>query len=115
MNNFFLFLIHNAQRVRIYYRGTNTSSIAINFCTDIAYDSLDYPQEIATYLNNLERLNIIKIVNQGIGKRDKENVMLELFCKFLEPAKEGCSYQASSFDYFKLTTFGLNFIKTCCQ
>lgn len=100
---------------RIYLTTNTSNSVAINFCTDIAYNLLDYPQEIATYLNNLERLNIINIINKDIGKREKESLMLELFCKFLEPANEGYSYKAYHFDYFKLTTFGLNFIKTCCQ
>lgn len=86
--------------------------------TDIAINEMDYMMEIPTYLENLDRLKIINLTETDIQNRDdskelKKNVE-EIF-KNLPLSEEYDELAVSVLRSFTLTSFGISFIKTCCQ
>lgn len=86
------------------------------YFSDIAVEILDYPQEYPTYINNLERLKIIAVDDpRGGSVGELEKAIFENCKPFLPPLEKEYSYVPVFPVYFSITSFGSNFIKTCCQ
>lgn len=106
--------------VRVYASVSSSTQdlLASNF-TNISFEKLDYPLEVPTYLDNLERLKLIQISSYGSYPNQKV-----LFKDVKEKAEEIYSEVMNNLNYynltivptkhFNITSFGLSFIKTCC-
>ena len=89
--------------------------IVLNNFSDIAYGVCEFPENIIVYLENLERLKIIKIENdQLVGCEERINSILN--CDFVKKiidkyAKSGQLRPIKK--RFDITSFGQNFIEMC--
>lgn len=100
-------------------RGNDQDIIASNF-TNISIEILDYPLEIPTYLDNLERLKLITIsTGSNFPKidlffKDVKNKAVQIYGEVIKELEYDELY-ISRTKYFTITSFGISFIKTCCQ
>lgn len=84
--------------------------------SDIADDVCDYPQNICSYLENLDRLKIIELekdkflTNDEYYKKLEESPVIKELIR--SPLTDGDVYDFKH-GSFRLTAFGLKFVKMC--
>lgn len=96
--------------------GTGGHPIITNF-TDYNLNVLEYPQNICAYIDNLLRLNIIEIPYGQILNNTEKYRALENHPMIQHPVGGDQTQIHYKYRYkiFKLTNFGVNFLKVVCQ
>ena len=94
----------------------NTFWYILKNFTDIGYGICTYPDNIASYLENLNRLGLIEIpkgeyvANETLYDKLKQHKRItEIIAK---PLPKNLVYDFQKYK-FNLTNFGINFIKAC--
>ena len=90
--------------------------IVSNF-TDYNLDKLEHPENIGSYIDNLVRLNIIEIpagmslIKEGVYENLKKHPLIQ------NPVRGDLPHLKYSYHHklFRLTNFGVNFIKVVCH
>ena len=104
--------------VRIEYDQNGSGRTIISNFTNVGLDKIDCPQNIGSYIDNLERLKLIcipptmSLTNKDLYEPLKTHYLLtNSLPKQLGPNQKIC------YDYkvFNLTNFGFDFVNICCK
>lgn len=114
----FVFINNPLIDVRIEYDEAGSGRTIISNFTNVGLDQLDVPQNIGSYIDNLERLKLIcipptmSLTNQNLYESLKtHNLLTNSLPKQLGPnQKIGYNYKV-----FNLTNFGFDFVNICCK
>ncbi len=104
----------------VVFENKKGSMVASKYFSDIGYGVCEYPENICSYLENLERLKIIEIPETKHISSDElyENLINHNALKQLREIIQKKYSNIVDFEYkktfFRLTTFGVNFL-SCCK
>lgn len=111
-----IFRYHPILDVRIKHPNNNGHQQLLSNYSNIAEGVCDYPENICAYLENLDRLKLIKLDSDThlINKAQYETLKQSQIIKNItsRPLTDGDTY-AFNEGIFSLTSFGLNFVNTC--
>lgn len=104
--------------VRIEYDETGSGRTIISNFTNVGLEQLDVPQNIGSYIDNLERLKLIcipptmSLTNKELYEPLKKHSLLvnSLPKQLVEGQKIGYDHKV-----FCLTNFGVDFVNICCK
>ena len=104
--------------VRIEYDEAGSGRTIISNFTNVGLDQLDVPQNIGSYIDNLERLKLICIPpTMSLTNKDLyEPLKIHYLLTNSLPKQLGPN-QKIGYDYkvFNLTNFGFDFVNICCK
>ena len=104
--------------VRIEYDQNGSGRTIISNFTNVGLDKIDCPQNIGSYIDNLERLKLICIPpTMSLTNKDLYEPLKTHYLLTNSLPKQLGPNQKIGYDYkvFNLTNFGFDFVNICCK
>lgn len=104
--------------VRIEYNQYGSGRTIISNFTNVGLDKIDCPQNIGSYIDNLERLKLICIPpTMSLTNKDLYEPLKTHYLLTNSLPKQLGPNQKIGYDYkvFNLTNFGFDFVNICCK
>ena len=104
--------------VRIEYDQNGSGRTIISNFTNVGLDKIDCPQNIGSYIDNLERLKLICIPpTMSLTNKDLYEPLKTHYLLTSSLPKQLGPNQKIGYDYkvFNLTNFGFDFVNICCK
>lgn len=104
--------------VRIEYDQKGSGKTIISNFTNVGLDKIDCPQNIGSYIDNLERLKLICIPpTMSLTNKDLYEPLKTHYLLTNSLPKQLGPNQNIGYDYkvFNLTNFGFDFVNICCK